>query len=198
MTRRFTSNVAEPYPRGLEFGQAHASQVGTTVEAYLRLFGLSGFIRAGDLAAEVDRLGFAALDRIEAWSPELAAEIRGIAAGAGVAAQRIAAINARTEILAALQCRPAAECSTVVTVGTVNGAGTSTRVAMQNWDWYRGDGRQLVAVDDPASGRPGGHHGHRVRRRWQDRHHRTGPGDDVQHPAPSRRRCSAPSACRCM
>ncbi len=136
MTRQFTSTMAQPYPRGLEFGQAHASQIGTTVEAYLRLFALTSLIRTGDLAAEVDRLGVAALGRIEAWSPELAAEIRGIAAGAGVAVKRIAAINARTEILAALQCQPAAECSTVVTVDTATGAGTGTRVAMQNWDWY--------------------------------------------------------------
>ena len=136
MTRHFTSSVAEPYARGLEFGQAHASQVGKTIADYLRLFALQSFIRPGDLPAEVDRLGVAALGRIEAWSPELAAEIRGIAAGAGVAVQRIAAINARTEILAALQCQPAAECSTVVAVDTATAAGPRTRVAMQNWDWY--------------------------------------------------------------
>jgi isopenicillin-N N-acyltransferase like protein len=133
MTRRFTSTVAEPYSRGLEFGKSHAAAIGTTVADYLRLFALKRNDAArvpADLPAEVDRLGAAALDRIAAWAPELAAEIRGIAVGAGVAVERIAAINARTEILAALQAVGADECSTVVTVGT------ATPVAMQNWDWY--------------------------------------------------------------
>ncbi len=129
MTRRFTSAMAEPYPRGLEFGRAHAAQIGTTVADYLALFELKSVVRTADLPAEVDRLGAAALDRVEAWAPALAEEIRGIAVGAGIAVERIAAINARTEILAALQAG-GDECSTVVTVGT------PTPVAMQNWDWY--------------------------------------------------------------
>jgi isopenicillin-N N-acyltransferase-like protein len=129
MTRRFTSTMAEPYPRGLEFGRAHAAQIGTTVADYLLLFELKSVVRTADLPAEVDRLGAAALDRVEAWAPELAEEIRGIAVGAGIAVERIAAINARTEILATLQAG-VEECSTVVTVGTAN------PVAMQNWDWY--------------------------------------------------------------
>ncbi len=103
MTRRFTSAVAEPYPRGLEFGRAHAAQITTTVADYLRLFELKNTLGIANLPAEVDRLGAAALDRIQAWAPELADEIRGIAIGAGLAVERIAAINARTEILASLR-----------------------------------------------------------------------------------------------
>jgi isopenicillin-N N-acyltransferase like protein len=130
MTRRFTSTVAKPHPRGLEFGRAHAAQLGTTVSDYLRLFELKNLVGVADVPAEVDRLGAAALDRIQAWAPELADEIRGIATGAGIPVDRIAAINARTEILAALQASGTDECSTVVTVGS------ATPVAMQNWDWY--------------------------------------------------------------
>ena len=134
MTRRFTSTVAQPYPRGLEFGREHAAQIETTVADYLRLFALKNAAGTADLPAAVDRLGAAALHRIEAWAPELADEIRGIAVGADVAVERIAAINARTEILAALQADGTNECSTVVTVGAASGTGTA--VAMQNWDWY--------------------------------------------------------------
>lgn len=130
MTRQFTSSVAGPFARGLEFGQANATQVSTTVADYLRLFACTGQDRsAATLAGYVDRLGMEALERIEGWAPELAEEIRGIAAGSGVAVERIAAINARTEVLAALSGE-AAECSTVVTVGS------GSPVAMQNWDWY--------------------------------------------------------------
>ena len=163
MTRRFTSTVAEPYPRGFEFGRAHAAQIGTTVADYLRLFAMKNDVGTADLPAAIDRLGAAALHRIEAWAPELADEIRGIAVGADVAVERIAAINARTEILAALQAEGTNECSTVVTVGTATGTGTcnGTGVAMQNWDWYaamagnwlqwtipHSDGRRVTTVTE--------------------------------------------------
>jgi isopenicillin-N N-acyltransferase like protein len=133
MTRQFTSTVAPPYERGLEFGRAHQGELSATVAAYLRLFALTRDPAAdgvpADLPRVVDRLGGLALDRVDAWAPELAAEIRGIAAGAGQTDERIAALNARTEILASLGATTG-ECSTVVSLGAAG------PIAMQNWDWY--------------------------------------------------------------
>jgi isopenicillin-N N-acyltransferase-like protein len=142
----------------LEFGRAHTSEIGATVAAYLRLFALTRDPLAegvpSDLVALVDKLGWLALDRVEAWAPDLALEIRGIAAGAGQSAERIATLNARTEILAFLGTG-VDECSTVV------GLDGAAPVAMQNWDWYEAmsanwlewtipfpDGRRVTTVTE--------------------------------------------------
>ena len=123
MIRRFTSAVAEPAARGREFGAVHAREVSATVEGYRDLFA----VRDADLSA----LGGEALDRIDLWAPELGEEIRGIAAGARLPVTHVAAINARTEILARLGRVRAGECSTVVALR----GGEAEPVAMQNWDW---------------------------------------------------------------
>jgi isopenicillin-N N-acyltransferase-like protein len=121
VTRTFTSTPLEPAERGYEFGRTLAGQVESTVDSYLALFA-----ERGGPAGLVESLGTAALERIEAWAPELAAEIRGMAAGSGVPVARLAAVNARTEVLAHLGGTGRGECSTVVGPG----------VAVQNWDWY--------------------------------------------------------------
>jgi isopenicillin-N N-acyltransferase like protein len=132
LIRRFTSSVGDPATRGLEFGSAHAREVARTVDGYRALFGISD--------AELTALGDEALDRIAAWSPELGAEVRGIAAGAALPVAHVAAINARTEILAALGRVPVGECSTVVALRDAD----HEPIAAQNWDWYTGmDGNWL-------------------------------------------------------
>jgi isopenicillin-N N-acyltransferase-like protein len=64
----------------------------------------------------------ATLERIDNWAPRLAAEIEGIAAGAGLETWQVAALNARTEILA----RGRGECSTFVCLPRT----------IQTWDWH--------------------------------------------------------------
>jgi isopenicillin-N N-acyltransferase-like protein len=121
--------VADARQRGEEFGAHHADQVARTVEDYRRFF---------NAGAPLDphRLGSRALERIEAFAPELAEEIRGIAGGAGLPASHVAAINARTEILAvrdrAVTEFGRRECSVVVCLGDVE----AEPVAVQTWDWY--------------------------------------------------------------
>jgi isopenicillin-N N-acyltransferase-like protein len=166
MITRFTSSGGlSAAERGAELGAAFGPQVKAAVERYARLFG----IRPADRVAA----GARALDAIDGWAPELAREIRGIAAGAGVAVEEVAALNARTEILAlgrraadgaggsGLGGDPGAggrgECSTVVALG---GPGAEP-VAGQNWDWYAGladgwlvwdiprpDGRRTVTLTE--------------------------------------------------
>jgi len=157
MTTRFTSSgglgAAE---RGAELGAAFGPQVHAAVDRYARLFGIPS---AGRAAA-----GARALDAIDGWAPELAQEIRGIAAGAGVAVEEVAALNARTEVLALARAAGAGpgaggrgECSAVVALG---GPGAEP-VAGQNWDWYAGladgwlvweiprpDGRRTVTLTE--------------------------------------------------
>jgi isopenicillin-N N-acyltransferase-like protein len=89
-------------------------------------------------------LGAHALERIDNWAPELGEEIQGLAEGAAVPARDIAAVNARTEILAMLGHR-AAECSAIVALRGPH----AEPVAMQNWDWYAGFADQWLVWEIP-------------------------------------------------
>jgi isopenicillin-N N-acyltransferase-like protein len=122
---RFESTVAGPFERGQEFGTVHAAQVAASAAAYQSLF--AACASGTSVGPLVDSLGAQALRRVEEWVPALAAEIQGIALGAGLPVEHVAAINARTEILSVLRAPLLSECSTVVSVG---------RLAMQNWDWF--------------------------------------------------------------
>jgi isopenicillin-N N-acyltransferase-like protein len=116
---------ATPADRGRGLGERFAGEIATTLATYGRLFeqvaGLGG--------DEVARLGGRALERIAAWSPGLGAEIEGIAAGAGQPAAAIAALNARTELLALGGARRG-ECTVAARVGD------GPPVAVQTWDWH--------------------------------------------------------------
>lgn len=123
MVRSFTSRAAGPYERGLEFGTAHARDIAGTVTGYRMMF--DGLAEAPVPIAEPGARAFTA---IEKWAPDLAREIEGMAAGAGLPVEDLAAINARTEILATLPAPPRGECSAAVVLGEPTRAG-------QTWDW---------------------------------------------------------------
>ncbi|MFF5973270.1 C45 family autoproteolytic acyltransferase/hydrolase [Streptomyces sp. NPDC012769] len=125
--------VADPDPRrrGYERGRRLTPPLHGAIETYDRLFALGG-IRPGAVRDDARR----ALDAVDAFRPVLRAELEGIAEGAGVEPWRIAALNARTEILARSAAVPPGECSTIVRrVRTADGAGT-THVGVQTWDWH--------------------------------------------------------------
>jgi isopenicillin-N N-acyltransferase like protein len=126
VTRRFRSTVTRPYDRGTELGRAHAVEIAASVAAYQRIFDT-----AAGAAVDMADWGAQAFDRITEYSPSLAEEIAGIADGAGVPVTSVAAINARTEVLAAVGGVAPSECSTVVRLR----AGKPP-VAVQAWDWY--------------------------------------------------------------
>ncbi|MBO3747943.1 peptidase C45 [Streptosporangiaceae bacterium NEAU-GS5] len=130
MIRAYTSTVNDPFDRGHEFGRIHATKVARTVEVYRDVF-------AYHAGHEVDLAdpGGRALKAIKGWAPDLGAEIEGIAEGARLPVTDIAAINARTEILAAVGAGGLSECSAVVLLGDDKAA--EGPVAMQTWDWLR-------------------------------------------------------------
>src|SRR3954468_13130492 len=129
----FISAPAPPRERGLEFGETHRDEVRGTVAAY----------------AELIDLDAGTLEPIRAAAPELAEEIEGIAAGAGLPVHEVAAINARTELLPA---GPRGECSTVV---ALPGDGRPP-VSVQTWDWFGAlAGNWLVWTIEHPDGRVG-------------------------------------------
>ncbi|HET6510255.1 MAG TPA: C45 family peptidase [Baekduia sp.] len=116
-----------PGDRGEELGAAHAEGVRRTIEGYERLFRT---VAGG--AVDLGVLGGEALRAIDAFSPAAGAEVRGIALGAGAAPEHVAALNARTEILALLGAGGRGECSTVVVLGP----GDQPPLTLQTWDWH--------------------------------------------------------------
>ncbi len=127
MVARFQSSPADPTARGEEFGEAFAEQVAATVAGYIELFSA-----ASPGPVDVDSLGAQALRRIRSWWPEASDEIEGIARGSGLPSARIAAINARTEILGVSSRRMRGECSTFLALSR-SPAGS---FAAQTWDWH--------------------------------------------------------------
>ena len=110
--------------RGIRRGEALRATLGEALVAYERLF------RAAGVSEEAQRAGAEqVLDNIEAWRPAFVEELAGVASGSGLSIEAIAALNARTEILA-LGRKGAAECSTVTAV--IDGR----RIGAQTWDWH--------------------------------------------------------------
>lgn len=127
MIRSFVSDPANPHERGRAFGEAWRDEICDTVAGYAELFA-----RTAGEEVDLRALGDEAHGAIAAWAPRLAEEIEGIAAGAGLPAAHVAAINARTEILAGFDAPTRrGECSTAVFLG-----GTKP-LAVQTWDWYQ-------------------------------------------------------------
>jgi len=124
--RTFTSSVLEPYERGAEFGEHHRSEIAGTVADYHRLFAACA-TEPFDVDGWAERAWRSILD----LAPAAADEMRGIAAGARLPVSEVAALNARTELLAIADPSGADECSTVVSLPE-----GGVPVAVQTWDWY--------------------------------------------------------------
>lgn len=128
MVYRFVSEPFEPFERGTRFGAAHREQIARSVHAYREIFTQSAAGARVDLSA----LGAPFLATIESWAPHLGEELHGMARGAGVDSEQLAAINARTEILAQFSAAGRGECSALA---LLRGGGRRP-VALQTWDWY--------------------------------------------------------------
>jgi isopenicillin-N N-acyltransferase-like protein len=124
----FATGEPDPQRRGALIGAHWRDGIARTWEGYERLFAATG----ADERLQRE-LGEKALERTAAWAPALAAEIAGLAAGAGLEAWMAGALNARTEVLAAVGARTPAECSTFVVAPPAGGGPPRT---IQTWDWY--------------------------------------------------------------
>ena len=123
----FTSSRLGPYERGVEFGRAHAERVAATIAFYRSLLARCprDDVRLADWGPRV-------IEIVGAAAPALLEELTGLADGAGVALPELAAVNARTELLALADPHGTLECTAVVRRehGVNRGA--------QTWDWFGG------------------------------------------------------------
>lgn len=115
-----------PHERGVELGRRFAPQVARTCASYRRLFAARA-----EGPFDVDLWSRRAWAAILRFAPVPATEIAGIAEGAGVPVEQVAAVNARTEILVAANPTGQTECSAVVSLPPGR-----PPVAAQTWDWY--------------------------------------------------------------
>lgn len=129
----------DPAQRGREYGSAWSEQVRSAVEEYAVLFRQMG-IEDDD----VRRVCAESLQVTEQYTPEIAAELLGIAEGAGLQPWQVMTINARTEVLALAP--PEQECSAAVYL-PADGSAPRT---VQTWDW-----RPAVAEEALVSTIPG-------------------------------------------
>ncbi|MFE4634449.1 C45 family autoproteolytic acyltransferase/hydrolase [Streptomyces sp. NPDC056773] len=125
-----TADSADPRLRGRSRGLQLAAGLHGALDSYDRLFALAG-IGPDTVRADAEL----ALDAVDAFRPALREQIEGIADGAGVEPWQIAALNARTEILARSRTVPPGECSTLVRRLTTPG-GAAAHVGVQTWDWH--------------------------------------------------------------
>lgn len=130
--RTFSSPSASPPERGEAFGAANGSEIGATYERYVELFDA---VAGAPVALRA--LGEEALTAIAAFSADADQEMRGLAHGAGLEPWQIAALNARTEILARLGTPARGECSTVVDLRSTDAdpRTTGSPLTIQTWDW---------------------------------------------------------------
>ncbi|CAM5484525.1 C45 family autoproteolytic acyltransferase/hydolase [Leifsonia shinshuensis] len=122
-----TTTATDPRDRGREIGSVHAAHIRDVSARYLAHFELLGID-----AQRVRRIVDVSHAALREWAPRLAVESDGIADGAGMAAWEVAAVGARTEVLAAAPGVP--ECSTAVHVPPAGGAPET----IQTWDWHDG------------------------------------------------------------
>src|SRR5579884_2918621 len=118
----------DPYTRGQRLARSVGDRVRKTIDAYFGLFEYHAGLDRDRVLREADRF----VPIIEEYAPDLLAEMRGIADGAGRDMLEIVAINARTEMLYGVTHR--GECTSIAVAP--EGA-TDARVRVgQKWDWY--------------------------------------------------------------
>lgn len=121
-----TSTTRDPAGRGRELGLEFGDRFKHVAGLYLDHFA------ALNIPGEtVRRIAEASHGALADWSPGLAAETEAIASAAGFDLWRLAAVGARTEILAAEPPRGEGECSTAVLTGERRAPET-----LQTWDWH--------------------------------------------------------------
>lgn len=114
---------------GEELGAQTADLIAQSLDTYVGRFHHD----AGLSDADIDRWGRVYLDVAASYSPEIAAMLDGMATGSGHPAHRLAALNARTEMLYGTGYRDEGCTSlSVLPRYTANG---HTLLA-QNWDWH--------------------------------------------------------------
>ncbi|MFB8271215.1 C45 family autoproteolytic acyltransferase/hydrolase [Streptomyces sp. NPDC055955] len=120
------TNTSDSHDRGREIGTRFADQVRDVSARYLAHFEVLGISETTvrDIAARSH-------DALRDWYPGLAEESDGIAEAAGIEPWQVAAVGARTEVLATAPLGKG-ECTTAVYAPPAGGPPET----IQTWDWH--------------------------------------------------------------
>lgn len=135
----------DPYSCGLQYGEKAQELVRRNVEYYIGLWGRHIGLsreRIGERGAEL-------LKAIEEFSLDLLEELRGVAEGAGVPLEMLAAINGRYEVVWS-EMRP--QCTSLAVLPEASATGHT--LLAQNWDYLLGVQGGCVILDVEEEGRP--------------------------------------------
>jgi isopenicillin-N N-acyltransferase like protein len=144
----FRVSADDPFERGRQLGAASAPYVRRSIQVYREIFehyaGL-GWPEVRSIAA-----GF--LPPIARYDGAIAREMEGLAAGASVALEDIAAINSRTELMFGFSPLPPPECTSfyIGPSATSDGHG----LLGQNWDWNSRAADTTILVEVDQGDRP--------------------------------------------
>ncbi|MGW4823412.1 C45 family autoproteolytic acyltransferase/hydrolase [Streptomyces sp. NPDC004227] len=120
------TTTTNPHERGREIGTRYADQVRDVSARYLEHFAVLGIpeTTVRDIVAHSH-------DALRDWYPALVAESDGIAEASGIEPWQVAAVGARTEVLAAAPPGKG-ECTTAVYAPPASGPPET----IQTWDWH--------------------------------------------------------------
>jgi len=130
--RILTVAGTQPASRGAELAAGLTPWLPTALAVYDRLFAVAGLSPGA-----VRGLGLAARDALHDWAPELGAELDACALASGLPPERLHALNARTELLAAAGATGLGECSTVAGTDAAGTDAAGTTIGAQTWDWHQ-------------------------------------------------------------
>ncbi|VWL87545.1 C45 family autoproteolytic acyltransferase/hydolase [Burkholderia lata] len=123
----FVTDTPDARERGRQIGERFAPEIRETVALYLAFFP-----KLGIDPQRAREIGEASLASLDAWCPDLAAEVHAIADAVDLPRWQLACLNSRTEILAIAPASTEGECSTTVYAP----AGPQAPRTLQTWDWH--------------------------------------------------------------
>jgi isopenicillin-N N-acyltransferase-like protein len=130
---------------GEQIGRRTADLIDRSLDTYVGRFHTD----AGLSDADIDRWGRVYLDVAASYAPEIAAMLDGMADGSGHPAHRLAALNARTEMLYGTGYRDEG-CTSLSVLPQYTSDGHT--LLAQNWDWHpeQAEVTFLLATRDPS------------------------------------------------
>jgi isopenicillin-N N-acyltransferase-like protein len=135
-------DVASPDPRerGRQYGEQARTQVAASIDFYRGEFELKAGLRWDEVCERAPRW----LPQIEAFAPELVAEVQGVAEGAGVRMEEVLALNGRGELRKGDPFERPEGCTAFALLGEATGDGHV--YCGQNWDWRVGTKESVVML----------------------------------------------------
>jgi isopenicillin-N N-acyltransferase-like protein len=145
----FKASSSDPYERGRQLGEASADYVRGSIDVYQETFAHYAKLDWDQVRTFASEFR----DPIAEYDEQIMAEMDGIAAGAGVPAEDILAVNARTEIMFGAGAKGPSECTSFYVGPTATPDGHV--LVGQNWDWRtRCTDTTILAEVDQGGTRP--------------------------------------------